>query len=149
MQIGIDLDNYSSPVEDLENLINNYGKGREIGYLKINPERVPVIVSEGKALEEIKRYGENKVTYTVVCGKYEMITDRRAIRNIESDIALYGNAYIVRRQGEIFTALDIEEILDWLMFLTIHEHDLITKTDRGDFAVDAYLFRYNERGIWR
>ncbi len=49
MQIGIDLVNYQTPIEEWDNIVSAYGKEREIGYLKINPERIPVIVSESKA----------------------------------------------------------------------------------------------------
>ena len=147
MKIGINLENYASPMEDIENIINDYGKNREIGYLKINPERLPVIVSEGKALADIERYGVNKETYTVMNGKFEMITDSRAVSKIGSDIALCGNAYIVKRQHEAFAALDIEEILEWLVFLAQYDYEAAVSGDEDRYGM--YLFVFDkERGCW-
>ena len=147
MQIGIDLENYASPMEDIENIINDYGKNREIGYLKINPERLPVIVSEDKALADIERYGVHKETYTVMNGKFEMITDSRAVSKIGSDIALCGNAYTVKRQREAFAALDIEEILEWLLFLCRYDYEAAVKGDEARYG--TYLFVFDkERGYW-
>ena len=147
MQIGIDLENYASPMEDIENIINDYGKNREIGYLKINPERLPVIVSEDKALADIERYGVHKETYTVMNGKFEMITDSRAVSKIGSDIALCGNAYIVKRQREAFTALDIDEILEWLIFLCKYDYEVVMNRDEDRYG--TYLFVFDkERGYW-
>ena len=147
MQIGIDLENYASPMEDIENIINDYGKNREIGYLKINPERLPVIVSEDKALADIERYGDHKETYTVMNGKFEMITDSRAVSKRGNDIALCGNAYIVKRQREAFAALDIEEILEWLILLCRYDYETAVKGNNDHY--NAYLFAFDkERGCW-
>ena len=63
MKIGISLDNYESPMEDTKHLVNNYGYDREIGYLKINPERLPVIVSESKALADIRAMDNHEAVY--------------------------------------------------------------------------------------
>ena len=117
MKIGINLDNYESPMEDTRTLINNYGYDREIGYLKINPERLPVIVSERKALADIRAMENHKAVYPLNDRRYELIVDDRAISfmvNHKSGFLLFGNAYIAKRQGRMTTALTMDEILEWL-----------------------------------
>ncbi|MCR5432388.1 MAG: hypothetical protein K6E95_07505 [Lachnospiraceae bacterium] len=142
MQIGIDLDNYSDPVVELENLVNAYGENREIGYLKINPLRTPVIVSESKAQADIGKYGDHKAEYPLLGGKFELIVDERAVEKRLHDIAVNGNAYIVRRQGKVFTALDINEILEWLIRISRAEQEAY-KCAAGHF--DTYEFDYDDK----
>ena len=79
MKVGINLDNYESPMEDTRNLVNNYGYHREIGYLKINPERLPVIVSERRALADIRAMENHKAVYPLHDRRYELIVDDSAI----------------------------------------------------------------------
>ena len=147
MEIGINLDHYTDPMVDLENLICDYGKKREIGYLKINPERIPVIISEGKAQAEIDRFGEHMITYPLCGSKFVLITDDRAISQDLKDLALRGNAYIARKQSGVFTALDLQEILEWLLQLCELEYEAINSDD-GRY--DTYVFEYDEdRGCWK
>ena len=75
MQIGIDLENYQTPIEEWDNIVSAYGQEREIGYLKINPERIPVIVSENKAREEITRLGKHALEFRIKDICYEMVID--------------------------------------------------------------------------
>ena len=146
MQIGINLDNYTEPMMELEDLICDYDKKREIGYLKINPERIPIIISEGKAQTEIDRFGDHKCTYPLCGNKFVLITDDRAISQDFKDINLRGNGYIARRQLGVFTALDVEELLDWLLQLCQLEY-AAKNSDAGRF--DTYVFEYDEdRGCW-
>ena len=117
MKIGISLDNYESPMEDTKHLVNNYGYDREIGYLKINPERLPVIVSESKALADIRAMENHKAVYPLNDRRYELIVDDRAISFLvqhKGSFILFGNAYIAKRQGRMSTALTMNEILEWL-----------------------------------
>jgi len=148
MQIGIDLDNYKSPMEELENLINDYGAAREIGFLKINPERLPVIVSERKALADIDKYRDHRTSYPVKDGRYEMITSDKAMFIDEGDLFLLGNAYIAKRQGDVFTALNMKEILDWLLYLC--DADSVAKKPDHRLSGDIYLFELDkDRGYWK
>ncbi len=147
MQIGIDLDNYTDPVVELENLVNAYGENREIGYLKINPIRTPVIVSESKAQADIAKYGDRKAEYPLWGRKYALIVDERAVEKRLNDIAVNGNAYIVRRQGRVFTALDINELLELLLHINRAEQEAY-KSDAGRF--DTYEFDFDEdTGSWK
>ena len=146
MQIGINLDNYANPMVELESLICAYGKKREIGYLKINPERVPVIISEGKAQTETDRFGEHMTVYPLCAHKFVLITDDRAVSQDFKDISLRGNAYIARKQLGVFIALDIQEILQWLLEFCKLEYEAVN-SDAGRF--DTYVFEYDEdRGCW-
>ena len=143
MFIGIDLENYESPMEEYENLVNNYGQDREIGYLKINPERIPVIVSAEKALKDIERYDDHKAVFPLKDGRYVMIADDRVAIVSDLDDAkliLTANAYLARKQGESFTALTIKEI-DELIDFQCEESDV---EEPADCFVAIYAFDYDE-----
>lgn len=149
MQIGIDLDNYESPMEEAKNLVSSYGFDREIGFLKLNPERLPVIVSERKALEDIARYGEHKMDFTVKDGHYFLITDERAMTMRDGNIILFGNAYIVKRQGQVFTALNMKEIKEWLYYICgVDENEDPKPIDKLEFS--SLVFELDSKlGYWR
>lgn len=148
MQIGIDLDNYKSPMEELENLVNDYGPKREVGFLKINPERLPVIISERKALADMEKYNDHKTSFPVKDGKYEMITSDKAVFIDEGNLFLFANAYIAKKQGDVFTALNMGEILDWLLYLC--DADLATKKQDHRLSSDIYLFELDkDGGYWK
>ena len=149
MKIGIDLDNYAEPMVELQELINNYGNKREIGYLKINPERIPVIVSENRALADMEKLGAHKIAFPVRNGKYDLITDDRAIMMDSGNFELYGNAYIARSQGSVLTALDIEEIIESLLFFCTSRYESVSEEDPDD-KYDYYYFEHDEkRGYWK
>lgn len=144
MKIGISLDNYESPMEDISNLVNYYGYDREIGYLKINPERLPVIVSERKALTDIRAMGNHKVVYPLNDGRYELIVDERAISfvtKLKGGFLLFSNAYIAKRQGWMSTALTMDEILEWLKEFEKNE---ISRTHDSHFNQTVIGFEFDK-----
>ena len=144
MKIGINLDNYESPMEYTENLVNKYGFDREIGYLKINPERLPVIVSERKALADIRAMENHKAVYPLNDRRYELIVDDRAISfmvNHKSGFLLFGNAYIAKRQGRMTTALTMDEILEWLKEF---EKNDISRSHDSHFNQTVIGFEFDE-----
>ena len=148
MKIGIDLDNYPNPMEEWDNLLNTYGKDREIGYLKINPERVPVIISERKATKYIEQHADQLYTFRVKDQRYEMFVESKGINmpfNGER-LIFFGNAYICRKQGDANVALTMAEIEDFLAFCP--EISL----NPQDYSVDyigILAFDYDaERGIY-
>lgn len=144
MKVGINLDNYESPMEDTRNLVNNYGYHREIGYLKINPERLPVIVSERRALADIRAMENHKAVYPLHDRRYELIVDDRAISFMvqhKGGFLLFGNGYIAKRQGRMSTALTMDEILEWLKEL---EKSEIGKNYDSHFNQTVIGFEFDE-----
>ncbi|MCR5321682.1 MAG: hypothetical protein K6E85_00115 [Lachnospiraceae bacterium] len=148
MQIGIELDNYDSPIEEFDQLVNNYAREREIGYLKINPERIPVIISEEKVSAEFNNKKYRGIGFPLNNGHYELITTEEATAMMNGDCVLLGNGYIGRRQGDSITGLTFDEISHLLKYL---EH-LDKYTIPGLFGKVNYvglLFKYDkERGCW-
>jgi len=100
-------------VMDFEDAINIVGDDVELGYLKINPDRVPSIVAANIAEEEIKRMAEHQINLDV-CGNYMVITDDRAVECTEDEVLIFGTAYIVRKQAGTYTALTYGEIDEWI-----------------------------------
>ena len=144
MKVGINLDTYESPMEDTRNLVNNYGYHREIGYLKINPERLPVIVSERRALADIRAMENHKAVYPLHDRRYELIVDDRAISFMvqhKGGFLLFGNGYIAKRQGRMSTALTMDEILEWLKEL---EKSEIGKNYDSHFNQTVIGFEFDE-----
>lgn len=148
MQIGIVLDNYESPLEDLENIISSYGLMREIGYLRINPERVPMVMSESKADEAIDRFQYHVAEYDICNGKYELVADERGIATVDDYIILSGNAFIARRQGRALTGLTASEITEWIKRLEKMPRDKVQST-RDNTVYSGYVFTLDkETGCW-
>lgn len=148
MQIGIVLDNYESPMEDLENIISSYGLMREVGYLRINPERVPVVMSESKADEAIDRFQYHIAEYDICDGKYELVADDRGIATVDDSIIISGNAFIARRQGRALTGLTASEITDWLKRLEKMPRNKV-RSSRDNTVFSGYVFTLDkEKGCW-
>lgn len=113
MKVTICMNSGECEVMDFEDTICIAGEDVELGYLKINPERIPAIVAANIAEEEIKRMAEHRM-HLDVCGNYMVITDDRAVVCTEDEVAVYGTAYIVRKQAGTYTALTYGELDDWI-----------------------------------
>jgi len=114
MEIGINLKEDEYEVAEIDDIIIGYPAGIEIGYLKINPERIPVIVSEKIAAEAIARNKDHYIQIDVNGGKYVVITDNRSVIYGEGFIDICGTAYIAKKQVGTYTALTSDEIDDWI-----------------------------------
>ena len=149
MYIGIDLENYESPMEDTVNLVNNYSPYREIGFLKLNPERVPVITSSNKYLSAISRYGSHLAVFTLTDGHYALVVDDRGITIQGNDLVVMSNAYIARVQGNTLTSLTMEEIEEWLDYIPkIHGAKVPVNGKTVEFEGICFE-RDAETGCWR
>lgn len=114
MQIGINLKEDVFEVAESEDIICNYPDGVEIGYLKINPERIPVVIGAKLAEEEIARNKRYINYYDVNDRGYMIITDDRNVITGENFILILGNAYVTKKQGATYTGLTADEIDDWI-----------------------------------
>lgn len=145
MKIGIDLDNYQSPIEEWDTLINNYGEEREIGYLKINPERIPVIVSERKALKEIEKWGDKVIRIRFKDFTFEMFLDYKGCLFSEpkdgGNVVVFGNAYIAKKQWEADTPLTMREIKELIDYIEI---GAMPQADKPEDYFDVYGFEYDK-----
>ena len=149
MYIGIDLENYESPMEDLENLVNNYSPYREIGFLKLNPERVPVIVSANKYLSAITRFGSHLAVFTVKDGHYALVVDDRGITVQGDGLAVMSSAYVARVQGSTLTSLTFDEIKEWLDYIPKLQGAKVPVCGKhGEFEAICFE-RDEETGCWR
>lgn len=111
MDICINTEQGNAEIEEVINLVCNAGLDAEIGYLKINPERVPGIYLEEDAYRAIRRFDNHMITLTLQGGRYFLITDDRAVTlEAEGLVHLYGNAFIVRKQKDQYTGLTMREL---------------------------------------
>lgn len=117
MQIGIDLENYTCPLEDFEKLVCAYGPMREVGYLKINPERIPVVVDEERAEKSLMKFRDYVTAILVKGDKYMLFADYRSVENYGDGFILFGNVYVARFQGRLCTGLTMTDIKDFLEIL--------------------------------
>ena len=143
MKIGVDVKGFHSPLEDMENIICAYGEDREIGYLKINPERVPVIIAENKAKREINRAQRVK-RHNIINRGFELIADYRGVVEPAENggpLVIFGNAYIVKRQLASNTGLTMAEIVEVLEYLENKEYNSGLEKDR---CVACYAFDYDK-----
>ena len=146
MQIGIDLENYQTPIEEWDNIVSAYGQDREIGYLKMNPERIPVIVSESKAREEIARLGKHALEFRIKDICYEMVIDDRGAlipSSPDGNLIVFGNIYISRKQWNSNVALTMAEIDDLLQYF--EENDDLEPVDNPLDYVGCLAFKYDEK----
>ena len=149
MDIAINLNDYKCPVVDIKRLINNYGPNREIGVLKINPERLPMVMSEEYALQEIDRFKDRRHCYSFFDGHYGIIFDSKAALIRDGQIALTGNAYIVRRQCRVNVGLTAENLIELFNYFEDIPGATIRDSDT-DVKYDALLFEYDEeKRCWR
>ena len=88
MKVTICMNSGECEVMDFEDTICIAGEDVELGYLKINPERIPAIVAANIAEEEIKRMAEHRM-HLDVCGNYMVITDDRAVVCTEDEVAVW------------------------------------------------------------
>lgn len=114
MNVAICLTEGECEVMDFEDAIYLGEDAVEIGYLKINPDRIPVIVSAKIAEEAMDRERDHLIKIDVCGGRYMLLTDDRSVIYMESQVAICGTAYIVRKQGGTYTALTYDEIEDWI-----------------------------------
>lgn len=114
MQIAVNLTEDECEVMEIDDIICNYPDGVEIGYLKINPERIPVVVSESIAEAALARCENHRMEADVCGGRYAILADDRSLVFVEGAVIVYGTAYIVRKQGQTYTSLVADEIDDWL-----------------------------------
>jgi len=112
MQIGINLKEDEFEVTDSDDIVCNYPDGVEVGYLKINPERIPVIVGEKIAEEAIARKKYTKIA--IDGGDYVLFADEKSVLYCKDFIEICGTAYIAKKQGGTHTALTADEIDDWI-----------------------------------
>lgn len=147
MEIGINMDDREYELSDTDELVITLGTDMEVGYLKINPERVPVIEGKNKAEAEFAKMKAHLVEVELLGGRYQMITDDRSIEITPEFIIVEGTAYIGRRQGRKHTALTVDEVEDWLIKLdeSYVDHDEMP-TD-GDFPCIVFEFD-SETGTW-
>ena len=146
MQIGIDLENYQTPIEEWDNIVSSYGKDREIGYLKINPERIPVIVSESKARKEIENMGKHAFLFRVRDVRYEMVIDDRSAMlpvSVDGDLIVFGNIYIYKKQLNANVALTMAEIDELLKYF--EESDDLEPVDNPEKYIGCLGFTYDEK----
>ena len=147
MMIGIDLDNYVSPMEDIENIVNIYGLDTEIGYLKINPLRLPVIVSEKKALEKIDKFGDHEVHFHIG-DRFELITDDRSLLEYDNDLDIIGDTYVARQQGEKYTGLTFRDFMEWSLYMLNNPKK--PKKQRSFLHCGLNSFEFDlKTGVWR
>lgn len=147
MQMGIDLDNYVSPMEDIENIINMYGLDTEIGYLKLNPTRLPVIVSEKKTYEKIDRFGEHEMQFQIG-NRFTLITDDRTVVTKEGDFYLIGDTFVAKQQGEIYTGNTFREFMDWNLYML--KNPRVTNKLHSILYCGVNSFEIDlETGVWR
>ena len=118
MDICINTDKNDAELEEPVNLVCNNGLDKEIGYLKINPERVPSIFLEEDAESAIQRFDKHKVEFTLKGNRYILITDDRAVSySKDGSIQLFGNGYLVRKQKEKYTGLTMRELNEILVVI--------------------------------
>ena len=146
MKIGIYLDNYESPMEEITDSINVYGMDTELGYLKLSPMRLPAIISEKRALEQIERFGKHEIRFPIN-GLYELIGDDRTLIAEDGDLCLCGDTYVAKIQGKKCTGLSYREILKCLNYAYdgdrwISPEKPILTTLISCYELDA------ERGCW-
>lgn len=110
MQIGIHMDDEEYELTDTKLIVNRYGQDMGIGYLKINPERVPVIVGEGLARDHFEKIKDRLLEFDILCGNFVLLADKNAVHQIEDCIVIDGDAYIARIQGDSHTTMTYDEI---------------------------------------
>ena len=146
MKIGINLDDYESPMEDIANIINVYGMDTEICYLKLSPRRFPVIMSEKKAMEKIDGYGNHEMHFCIN-GEYEMIVDDRTVFSDEKDLWIDGETFIGKRQGKKHTALTFREMVKLMAYAFDIERGITPEKPILVTGLSAYEFD-EDRGYW-
>ena len=113
MDIGIYLDNGDYELSETEELVCEFGTDMEVGYLKINPERIPVVIGEERAEAAFKKFGDSIVEISVMDGRYVLIADKRNIEMTGEKLIVIGTAYIAKNQIRSYTALTGGEVLEW------------------------------------
>ena len=113
MYIGLNLSEDDFELVDSETILMSYPCDIEIGYLKINPERIPVLVSAEIAENAIEKYKEHLKKLPAIGGKYFILVDDRAVIYLEGAIEICGTAFVAKKQGETYTALTNEELEIW------------------------------------
>ena len=113
MDIGIYLDNGDYELSETDEIICEYGTDMEVGYLKINPERIPVVVGQKRAEEEFEKFGDSIVEISIMDGKYVLIADKKNIEMTGEKLIVISTAYIAKNQIRSYTALTGGEIEEW------------------------------------
>lgn len=114
MKVAICLSENECEVMEFEDAMYLGEDGVELGYLKINPDRIPSIVAAKIAEEAMDREREHLIKIDVCGGRYMLLTDDRAVIYLEGEVAICGTAYIVKKQAGTYTALTYDEIEDWI-----------------------------------
>ena len=114
MDIGINMEGIEYQLTDTSCIVFMYGHDMEVGFLKINPERVPVVTSESIVNSEIRQEEKTYEVFSLCRNKYALVVESGAYEMENCNLVLYGNAYIARQQKNTVSALTSDEVFEWL-----------------------------------
>lgn len=147
MEIGINMDERDYEFSDYFLLVNEYGFDIELGYLKINPERIPVVEGKYRAEAEFEKFGSKLIEFPICGGRYILISDRRNIEIVDGSLILTGTAYIAKRQYRTDTALTGSEVGEWLCRFMEGEGsqgEMIEDREKTMYDFPVMVFDYDE-----
>jgi len=108
--IGVHMDDHDYEYSSVYDIRCDNGD-HEVGILKINPDRVPVVLGLERAEKEMSKIGKclREIPYKAL-NDYVIFADDRACEVDGDRIRVYGNAYIARRQKRTHIGLSGFEI---------------------------------------
>lgn len=141
MEIGINMDDREYELSDSDELLCEYGTDMEVGYLKINPERIPVVEGRKKAEESFERMGSGIEELPICNRHYLLIADRKNVEITATELIVTGTAYIARKQFRSYTELTAGEVEDWLEMFEASEE---AGEAKPLFDYPVIVFEYDE-----
>lgn len=143
MQIGIISSDLNYEVLNPEVMDRYYGV--EIGMLKINPERMPMLVSQEQGYAEMNRWGEKDFdAIEIFDGDYVLVAENAALEYEADMLILCGTGYILRKQGKTSTGISFNELMDVKEYLSEVELRSEVMADRDDRYYGCYVFVADE-----
>lgn len=124
---------------DLDEMDKYYGFS--MGMLKINPGRMPVIMSPEQGIVKKVCWSKNSFeTIRIFDGNYYLVVDDKSLEYWDECSVLSGNGFIVKRQEDKFVDLTLNDLLHISKYLDELEKQSNLMTQKDDSLCGCYIF---------